>query len=61
VKDPQLGTDVQGKNPLDYWYIERNGRKLTFSEMYSSYDWKGNDGYANMTSWIETAAKAAGR
>lgn len=61
VKDPQKGADIQGKNPLDYWFIERNGRKVYFSEMYETYDWVNDDGYKNLASWIEKAAKAAGR
>ncbi|HAT8496548.1 TIR domain-containing protein [Vibrio kanaloae] len=61
VKDPQKGADTQGKNPLDYWFIEKNGRKVYFSEMYETYDWVNDDGYKNLASWIEKAAKAAGR
>lgn len=61
IKDPQLGGDLQGKNPLDYWHIEQNGRKVPFSTIYKTYDWVDDDGYNNMSSWIEAAAKAAGR
>lgn len=61
IKDPQKGTDVQGKNPLDYWSIEKDGRKVYFSEIYKTYDWVNDDGYNNLSSWIEKAAKAAGR
>ncbi|EJC6859409.1 TIR domain-containing protein [Vibrio parahaemolyticus] len=61
VKDPKKGADIQGKNPLDYWFIEKNGRKVYFSEMYETYDWVNDDGYKNLASWIEKAAKAAGR
>jgi Cft2 family RNA processing exonuclease len=61
IKDPQKGTDVQGKNPLDYWSIERDGRKVYLSEIYETYDWVNDDGYNNLSSWIEKAAKAAGR
>ncbi|MBB1476888.1 TIR domain-containing protein [Morganella morganii] len=61
VKDPQKGTDTKGKNPLDYWYIENNGNKTYFSEMYETYDWVNDDGYKNIATWIEKAAKAAGR
>ncbi|HEC60525.1 hypothetical protein LCGC14_1102620 [marine sediment metagenome] len=61
IKDPQKGSDVQGKNPLDYWSIKKNGRKVYFSEMYETYDWVNDDGYKNLSSWIEKAAKAAGR
>lgn len=61
IKDPQKGVDVQGKNPLDYWFIERDGRKVYFSAMYETYDWVNDDGYNNLSSWIEKTAKAAGR
>ena len=36
VKDPQLGADVQGKNPLDYWEVEQNGKMVPFSKLYKS-------------------------
>lgn len=61
VKDPQSGTDIKGQNPFDHWSVNRNGRKVQFSELYNTYDWKYDDGYANLSSWIEDAAKAAGR
>jgi hypothetical protein len=61
IKDPQKGADVAGRNPLEYWHIEQNGRKLRFDEIYSTYDWVRNDGYTNMAKWIEASAKAVGR
>jgi hypothetical protein len=61
VKDPQLGTDTQGKNPLSYWSAPRNGRDVPFDQIYSTYDWVNDNGYQNLPTWIETAAKAAGR
>jgi hypothetical protein len=61
IKDPQKGIDVQGRNPLDYWHIERNGQNVPFSQLYRSYNWVRDDGYRNMPTWIEAAAKAAGR
>jgi hypothetical protein len=61
VKDPQLGADTQGRNPFDYWTIERDGRKVPFSRLYRTYDWVNDDGYKNLASWIEQAAKDAGR
>lgn len=61
IKDPQKGSDVKGKNPLDFWSIEKDGRKVYFSEMYQTYDWMNDDGYNNLSSWIEKAAKAVGR
>jgi hypothetical protein len=61
VKDPQLGTDTQGKNPLSYFTMKQSGRDVPLSSLYKSYDWVRDNGYANMPSWIEAAAKAAGR
>lgn len=61
IKDPLLGADVQGQNPLDYWHVEQNGRKVPFSSLYNTYDWVNNDGYNNMSTWIEAAAVAVGR
>jgi hypothetical protein len=61
LKDPQKGADVQGRNPLDYWSITRDGRSVPFSSLYKTYDWVRDDGYRNMATWIEAAAKAAGR
>lgn len=61
VKDPQQGTDVQGRNPLDYWSIPLNGVKTSFSKIYKTYDWVRDNGYANLPVWIEAAAKAVGR
>src|SRR5690606_25428667 len=61
VKDPQLGTDAPGKNPLSYWSVKQNGVDVAFDRMYKTYDWVRDNGHANMPTWIEAAAKAAGR
>lgn len=61
VKDPQIGTDKPGKNPLDYWTVKRDGRDVRLSALYRTYDWVRDDGYKNMPAWIEAAAKTAGR
>lgn len=61
IKDPEVGTDTQGQNPLNYWSVKRNGRDVPFDQIYSTYDWVRDDGYQNMPAWIEAAAKAAGR
>jgi hypothetical protein len=57
VKDPQLGASSQGRNPLDYWSVEQR----SFANLYRTYDWVRDNGHANMPSWIEAAALAAGR
>jgi hypothetical protein len=32
-----------------------------FIDKYKTYDWVNDDGFNNIASWIEAAAKAAGR
>lgn len=61
VKDPVSGVDQQGKNPLDHWSLTTNGRNVSFSAIYPTYDWVYDDGYKNLSTWIEMAARAAGR
>lgn len=60
VKDPQFGADTQGRNPLNRWSLPRNGREVPFDQIYRTYDWVNDNGYQNMPSWIEAAARAAG-
>lgn len=61
VKDPVNGADVRGANPLSLWSIKRDGIDVPFTRLYETYSWVNDGGYANMPSWIEAAAKAAGR
>ncbi len=61
INDPLTGTDARGKNPFDYWNATVNGQKIPFSQLYKTYDWVRDDGYNNLASWIEQAAKTAGR
>lgn len=57
VKDPLTGVDLAGRNPLSD-VADHNGRPLSVT--YRTYDWVSDDGYNNVGSWIENAAKAAG-
>ena len=61
VKDPQSGTDSRGANPLDLVSVLNNGRTVPLSSLYPTYDWVNDDGYTNLSRWIENAAKAVGR
>lgn len=60
VKDPQTGADQAGPNPLDYIQIPREFGKMKLSSIYKTYDWARDDGYNNISAWIEKAAKDAG-
>ena len=57
MKDVNGRTDTQGANPLAKWTFKSDGNVVT----YPTYDWVADNGYANMGSWIEAAAKKAGR
>jgi hypothetical protein len=57
IKDPLAGTDLPGRNPLEHWKFD--GRP--FTSIYRTYDWVRDDGYNNIGSWIELAARNAGR
>jgi len=47
LRDPSHNTDVAGPNPLP--------------PSYPVYDWVRDDGYTNFGSWVEAAARKAGR
>ncbi|MDX0802757.1 TIR-like domain-containing protein [Sinorhizobium medicae] len=57
IKRPRDGADVQGLNPLSYF----NVNQTPLNTMYRQYNWLTDNGYANISSWIEAAANAAGR
>ncbi len=59
IKNSKGLTSSKGRNPFDDWSITRNGQKILLSSIYPTYDWVNNDGYKNMGSWIEEAAKKA--
>lgn len=61
IKDPLKGVDVAGKNPLGELTTVRDGCTVLLSSLYRTYDWVDNDGYNNISTWIEQAARSAGR
>ena len=61
LKNRDEHQDLRGQNPLDKWYVERNGVKTYFSEIFETYDWVRDNGYKNMGDWVEEAAEIAGR
>ena len=50
-------TDTKGSNPFDKWTFKKSGTVIS----YPTYDWVDDDGRTNIGSWIEAAAKKAGR
>jgi hypothetical protein len=61
MKDVNSKTDTKGANPLANWHVEREGKKVYLSDIYPTYDWVNDEGYKNLGTWIEAAAKKAGK
>lgn len=61
VKNEKQEIDARGANPFDNWTIEQDGQKIKFSSLYPTYEWVLGNGRANIGTWIEAAAKKAGR
>lgn len=61
LKNFQGRTDFQGANPFDRVWIQEAYNRKCLSSVYPIYYWTGQDGYRNFASWVEAAAKAAGR
>jgi hypothetical protein len=61
MKDVNSKTDTKGTNPLSNWHVERDGKKVLLSDIYPTYDWLNDEGYKNLGTWIEAAAKKAGK
>lgn len=61
MKDADSKTDTKGANPFANVHIATDGKKTLFSELYPTYDWVSDDGRKNIGTWIEAAAKKAGR
>jgi hypothetical protein len=57
VRDPLTGTDIPGRNPLEHW----SASGTPFTSIYRTYNWVRDDGYNNIGTWIERAARDAGR
>ena len=52
---------LRGPNPFSGLYVQRAGRQVALSEIYPTYDWLRDNGYENFGTWVEQAARAAGR
>ncbi|QDT59465.1 hypothetical protein SV7mr_19720 [Stieleria bergensis] len=62
IKSLQGLTSANGENIFATFTInDAQGNQRYLSDYYSLYDWGLNDGYRNIGTWVEQAAKAAGR
>lgn len=58
IKDQNKMTDQGGTNPFEILRF-RDGSPL--SRVYPTYAWNRDNGFQNLGTWIENAARAAGR
>jgi len=61
IKDLRGNTSSKGSNTFGEIGKDSKGNVVYLSTNYTFYDWVDNDGYKNLGSWIETAAKQAGK
>lgn len=61
IKDFAGKTDTAGNTTFGSLGKDKNGNDVYFFQIGRTYDWVNNDGYNNFGTWIEDAAKAAGR
>jgi hypothetical protein len=57
LKNKDGKTDLKGKNPFDNLTF----KGVSLSRIYPTYYWNADKGYDNFSSWVEKAAKLAGR
>jgi len=54
-------TSSKGSNMFGEIGRDSGGKAVYFSSAYKCYDWVDDNGYSNLSSWIEAAAKQAGK
>jgi hypothetical protein len=55
-------SDTPGANPFDFcWLNNPDGTRTYFSRLYPVYWWYTGEGHKNFGTWVEKAAKTAGR
>jgi hypothetical protein len=62
LRDPRTGlADHKGRNPFEGIYLVDSNPRRYLSELYPTYDWVVDNGYANFAAWVEAAARKANR
>lgn len=61
MKDFSGNTATKGDNSFGELFTSPADSKKYFFERFPTYDWVDNDGYSNLNTWIEAAARAAGK
>lgn len=50
-------TDIKGRNPFADFHIVGSNPVKYLSQIYPIYDWINDNGYQNLGTWVERAAK----
>ncbi len=61
IKDKNGNTDEKGNNNFGAIDVDAKGESVYFWQLYPTYDWVNDNGYNNLSEWVESAAKKAGR
>lgn len=61
IKDKDKKTDTEGKTTFGSLGKNVQGKDVFFGNVATIYDWVNDDGYNNFATWVESAAKAAGK
>ena len=61
LKNQDGKTDTKGKTNFGIKFKDSNGDVKWFAQRFPIYDWVDDNGYGNFGSWIESAAKKAGK
>jgi len=62
LKDPRTSLpDSKGRNPFENIFVTDSNPRRYLSDIYPTYDWVSDNGYANFANWVEAAARKASR
>jgi len=56
IADSTGARDTRGSHPFDLFHFMEEGRRVSISEWYNTYDWIQDRGQENIDNWIERAA-----
>lgn len=61
LKDKNGYTSIPGNTFFGEMGKDKDGNSVYFSSAYPTHDWVNDDGYNNLGTWVEEAAKKAGK
>ncbi len=61
LKNADSKTDTKGSNAFGDIFKSNYDDKKYFADRFQTYDWVDNNGYSNLDTWIEKAAKDVGK